>query len=65
MAHGGLAQAGKVKGKTPKVEKTIKKKKPKGRAAKRAQYNRRIVHAARDHKGNPVQPNKQPTGKLG
>ncbi|KAL2913342.1 40S ribosomal protein S30, partial [Polyrhizophydium stewartii] len=43
--HGSLARAGKVKGQTPKVEKTEKKKKPTGRAKKRLLYNRRFVNA--------------------
>ena len=39
--HGSLARAGKVRGQTPKVEKQeVTGKKPKGRAAKRAQYNK-------------------------
>lgn len=39
--HGSLARAGKVRGQTPKVEKSEPgKKKPKGRAFKRQQYNR-------------------------
>ena len=39
--HGSLARAGKVRGQTPKVEKQeVTGKKPKGRAGKRAQYNR-------------------------
>lgn len=42
--HGGLARAGKVKAQTPKIEKTEKKKQPKGRALKRLQYNRRFVN---------------------
>ncbi|KAL5986589.1 hypothetical protein ACLOJK_014922 [Asimina triloba] len=43
--HGSLARAGKVRGQTPKVAKQDKKKKPRGRAYKRAQYNRRFVTA--------------------
>ncbi|OAY84381.1 40S ribosomal protein S30 [Ananas comosus] len=43
--HGSLARAGKVRGQTPKVAKQDKKKKPKGRAYKRMQYNRRFVTA--------------------
>lgn len=43
--HGSLARAGKVRGQTPKVAKQDKKKKPKGRAYKRVQYNRRFVTA--------------------
>lgn len=39
--HGSLARAGKVKSQTPKVDKTEKKKTPKGRAKKRILYNRR------------------------
>ena len=43
MAHGGLAQAGKVKRNTPKVEKQKRTKRRKcGRARKREQYNRLI-----------------------
>ncbi|CAN6169663.1 unnamed protein product, partial [Urochloa humidicola] len=38
--HGSLARAGKVRGQTPN-----KKKKPRGRAYKRMQYNRRFVTA--------------------
>merc|ERR1712096_111685 len=44
--HGSLARAGKVKGQTPKVDKEEKKKKKTGRAARRAQYNRRFVTSA-------------------
>ncbi|XP_074263412.1 putative F-box protein At3g61730 [Silene latifolia] len=40
-----LARAGKVKGQTPNVAKQIKKKKPRRRAHKRLQYNRRFVTA--------------------
>lgn len=40
--HGSLARAGKVRGQTPKVEKQDKKKKPRGRAKRRLQYNRRF-----------------------
>ncbi|VDN96834.1 unnamed protein product [Rodentolepis nana] len=40
--HGSLARAGKVRGQTPKVEKQDKKKKPRGRAKRRMQYNRRF-----------------------
>ncbi|XP_057843748.1 small ribosomal subunit protein eS30z/eS30y/eS30x-like [Cryptomeria japonica] len=43
--HGSLARAGKVRSQTPKVQKQDKKKKPKGRAYKRMQYNRRYVTA--------------------
>ena len=42
--HGSLARAGKVKGQTPKVEKTEKHKKPRGRAYKKILYNRRFVN---------------------
>ncbi|MBA0870553.1 hypothetical protein Goshw_014062, partial [Gossypium schwendimanii] len=45
--HGSLARAGKVRGQTPKVAKQDKKKKPRGRAYKRMQYNRRFVTAAK------------------
>uniref|UniRef100_A0A803KPW9 40S ribosomal protein S30 n=1 Tax=Chenopodium quinoa TaxID=63459 RepID=A0A803KPW9_CHEQI len=43
--HGSLARAGKVRGQTPKVASQDKKKKPRGRAHKRLQYNRRFVTA--------------------
>ena len=43
IVHGSLARAGKVKGQCPKVDKQEKKKKPTGRAKKRAQYVRRYV----------------------
>ena len=40
--HGGLANAGKVRGQTPKVEPASdKKKKLQGRAGMREKYNRR------------------------
>ncbi|KAK0615758.1 ribosomal protein S30 [Bombardia bombarda] len=42
--HGSLARAGKVKSQTPKVDKTEKKKSPKGRAKKRHTYVRRFVN---------------------
>jgi small subunit ribosomal protein S30e len=42
--HGSLARAGKVKGQTPKVEKTEKKKQARGRAHKKVLYNRRFVN---------------------
>ncbi|XP_009117523.1 40S ribosomal protein S30 [Brassica rapa] len=43
--EGSLARAGKVRGQTPKVAKQDKKKKPRGRAHKRLQHNRRFVTA--------------------
>lgn len=43
MAHGGLAQAGKVKGRTPKVEPAADKRKKKtGRAGKRGKASARF-----------------------
>jgi len=42
--HGGLARAGKVKGQTPKVEPTEKKKPKVGRAKKRILYKRRFLN---------------------
>eukprot|EP00741_Cyanophora_paradoxa_P006496 tig00001003_g6288.t1 len=42
--HGSLARAGKVRGQTPKVAKAEKKKRPRGRAKRREQYNRRFVN---------------------
>jgi small subunit ribosomal protein S30e len=44
--HGSLARAGKVKGQTPKVEKSEKPRKQTGRAKKRLLYNRRFANAA-------------------
>ena len=42
--HGGLANAGKVRGQTPRVEKDMDKpKQPKGRAFMRKKYNRRYA----------------------
>lgn len=43
--HGGLARAGKVRGQTPKVDPTEKAKRPKGRALKRIQFNKRVASA--------------------
>merc|ERR1711976_500073 len=54
--HGSLARAGKVKGQTPKVEAEEKKKKP-GRAARRAQYNRRFVMSNSAFGGKKKGPN--------
>ncbi|PIA42863.1 hypothetical protein AQUCO_02000366v1 [Aquilegia coerulea] len=50
--HGSLARAGKVRGQTPKVAKQDKKKKPRGRAHKRMQYNRRFVTAGKLFRSN-------------
>uniref|UniRef100_A0A0V0J7G6 40S ribosomal protein S30 n=1 Tax=Schistocephalus solidus TaxID=70667 RepID=A0A0V0J7G6_SCHSO len=44
--HGSLSRAGKVRGQTPKVEKQDKKKKPRGRAKRRMQFNRRFAIVA-------------------
>uniref|UniRef100_A0A915EBP9 Ubiquitin-like domain-containing protein n=1 Tax=Ditylenchus dipsaci TaxID=166011 RepID=A0A915EBP9_9BILA len=44
--HGSLARAGKVRAQTPKVEKVEKRKKKRGRASRRAQYNHRFVNVA-------------------
>ena len=62
MAHGGLAQAGKVKAKTPKVDKQEKPKQKTGRAAKRIKYNRMVQ---REQSGTRNGPNKQSAGKKG
>ena len=67
MAHGGLAQAGKVKNITPKVEKQERTtKKRVGRAHKRDQYNSLLEREREcpDTKRRPGQ-NKQAKGKLG
>lgn len=53
MAHGGLAQAGKVKGRTPKVDKALKKKKLTGRAHKRRQYNALMQRIATKQRHGP------------
>ncbi|KAF2540566.1 hypothetical protein F2Q68_00029276 [Brassica cretica] len=50
--HGSLARAGKVRGQTPKVAKQDKKKKPRGRAHKRLQHNRRFVTAGGSDENN-------------
>ncbi|CAN3357682.1 small ribosomal subunit protein eS30B [Diutina catenulata] len=42
--HGSLSRAGKVKAATPKVEKTEKPKKAKGRAQMRDKYTRRFIN---------------------
>jgi len=56
--HGSLARAGKVKGQTPKVAKQeATKKKLTGRAAKRAQFNRRFVNVVKTPGGKRVGPN--------
>lgn len=65
MAHGGIAQAGKVKRVTPKVEKAVRtNKKLTGRAHKREQYNRLIAREQEcpDPKRRPG-PNKNKEGK--
>jgi ribosomal protein S30 len=63
MAHGGLSQAGKVKGQTPKVEKTVRtSKKLTGRARKRAQYNKMLE---REESKTHDSINKNKPGKLG
>ncbi|ORX41199.1 ribosomal protein S30 [Kockovaella imperatae] len=62
--HGSLARAGKVRSQAPKVEKQEKKKTPKGRAKKRAQYNRRFVNVTLTP-GGKRKVNPQPAGKSG
>lgn len=54
VKHGGLANAGKVRGATPKVEKMERsKKKPTGRAKQREKYNRRFeTLGKRPRRGN-------------
>lgn len=42
--HGSLTNAGRVRARTPKVEKTEKPKPLTGRAKKRAAYTRRFVN---------------------
>ncbi|KAI1726196.1 ribosomal protein s30 domain-containing protein [Ditylenchus destructor] len=55
--HGSLARAGKVRAQTPKVEKTEKRKKKRGRASRRIQYNRRFVNVALAGPGRKRGPN--------
>ena len=55
--HGSLSRAGKVKGQTPDAEKQAKRKKPRGRAFKRMQYNKRFNVAKGP--GKPRGPNSQ------
>lgn len=58
--HGSLSRAGKVRGQTPKVAKLEKKSKPlRGRAKKRAQYNKRYVNVVVGPGGKRVGPNSQ------
>merc|ERR1712183_423049 len=56
--HGSLTQAGRVKGRTPKVEKATDKKKPKtGRCKRRLQYNKRFINAVVGFGGKAKGPN--------
>ncbi|TPP56357.1 40S ribosomal protein S30 [Fasciola gigantica] len=55
--HGSLARAGKVRAQTPKVEKQEKKKKPRGRAKRRMQYNKRFVAVVQQVGGRRRGPN--------
>ena len=48
-----------MKGQTPKVEQQEKKKKPRGRAFKRWQYNARYVNAVAGFGGKKKSPNAQ------
>ncbi|KAI6238812.1 40S ribosomal protein S30 [Aphelenchoides fujianensis] len=54
--HGSLARAGKVRAQTPKVDKQEKKKKKRGRAFRRQQYNKRTTVKA-DGPGRKRGPN--------
>ena len=54
--HGSLSSAGKVKSKTPKVEKKDKAKKPRGRAYQRLKFKRRFSNTAESF-GKPKSPN--------
>lgn len=64
--HGSLARAGKVRNQTPKVEAQEKKKRARGRAKKRIQYNRRFVNVViAPGQKKAAGPNKQPQGKMG
>jgi ribosomal protein S30 len=62
MAHGGIAQAGKVKGRTPKVDQKVKAKPKTGRAKKRAKFG---AYMARLESKTKEGPNKQAVGKMG
>jgi small subunit ribosomal protein S30e len=54
--HGSLSSAGKVRAKTPKVEKKEKEKKPKGRAYQRLKIKRRFLESGVVF-GKPKSPN--------
>lgn len=64
MPHGGLAQAGKVKGRTPKIPKKERTEKVKtGRAAMREKYTRMMEREEEFKRtGRKVSPNKQELG---
>jgi len=53
MPHGGIAQAGKVKGLTPHVDPQEKRKKKKGRAGKRAQASARFNVSVAERRFGP------------
>ena len=55
--HGSLARAGKVRAQTPKVEKQEKRKKKRGRAFRRIQYNRRFLNVVQAGPGRRRGPN--------
>lgn len=62
--HGGLANAGKVRGRTPKVEKdTDKPKKLTGRAFMRKKYNARASHLYSDKCGQRAGKGKGPNAQ--
>ncbi|ODV88047.1 hypothetical protein CANARDRAFT_192825 [[Candida] arabinofermentans NRRL YB-2248] len=61
--HGSLARAGKVKSQTPKVDKTEKPKKPKGRAYKRILYTKRFSSVATGAPGAKRRMNPGPSSK--
>ena len=59
VAHGGMTKVGKVRGQTPKVKKTEKKRPARGRAHKRKIYNRRAINV---RPGESFSPNTQTLG---
>lgn len=56
-AHGGLTSAGKVRKATPKKEKKVKPKLPRGRAYKRMQYNKYFCSDVLIVDGRTLNPN--------
>lgn len=56
-AHGGLTSAGKVRKCTPKKEKKVKPRPPRGRAYRRRQYKKMFESELLIHNGRRLGPN--------